>query len=101
MCPDAQPKYPDIPRRHHKIPQEIPTRKTLYQPARTRVAIHPLNHRRAHLTALFIREHDPQRQTIDETALDHRHDVHVPVYPCAPVQLRVYVGEQRVRDQWR
>lgn len=99
MHPDPPPKNPNIPRTHNQIPQKVPTRQPLYQPARTRIPIYPLNHTLPHLTPLFIVKHNIQRQCIDQTALHHRHDVYIPVYARAFVEVAVDVWEEEVGYQ--
>lgn len=96
MRPHPRPKNPQMPRRHHQIPQEVPRRQALNHPTTPRIAIHALH--RPHSLALLIHRHDPQRRGIDAAALDQRDDVHVPVEAGARVEGRVDGGEEVVGE---
>lgn len=101
MCQYSRSEYLVISRRDHQVPQEIPTGESLYQPARARVPVHPFNSTVPHLISLVIGENDPQSQHVDDTRLQQRDDVYVPVYSRAPGEVVVYRRNEEAREDGR
>lgn len=87
MRPHPPAEDAHIPARDHQIPQEVPSSQALNHATPARVAVHALHG--AHVHALLVHVHDPQRGGIDGARLHERDDVHVPVDLRAPVELRV------------
>jgi hypothetical protein len=96
-----QPKTKDIQVQQGdaEIPDEITHRKSLNQAASAGITPNALLI--VHGLALLVESHNPQRQGVDENALDERDDVGVPVGLLRAVVARVELREQPVREHRR
>ena len=94
MEPNTQTKDLDMPGAHNEIPQEVASCKGLDQARRASVAVYALNSAMLHVSSLFICEHYPEGEGVDQKRLDEGHGVDVPIDACASVELGVDVWEQ-------
>lgn len=99
MSQRAEPKNIKVPRRHDEVPEEVPCRECLHHAAGARVP--PDSLLPPHGAALLIGEHDPERERVDERALDERDDVGVPVEAAAAREVVVDVRHEEAGDEGR
>jgi hypothetical protein len=77
MKQHTKPEQIDVQCTDDQVINKITRSKSLYEPIRTGISMHPLID--IHPFPFFIRKHDPERYDIDENTLHKRDDVDVPI----------------------
>lgn len=98
MGEDAEAKYIDEKEGRDEVPDEVSRCKGLNHAASTGISPYALLP--VHRLALLIGEHAPQRQDVDESALEQRDDMCIPARPLSPVG-GVLLGSVLHRKPWR
>lgn len=88
----ADSKHPNIDRADDQVVDKVSGRESSHHATNAGVSINAFTD--IHRFPLFIGEHSPQGQGIDEGALHQRHNMHIPVQLCPPIELGVVPGEE-------
>lgn len=92
VCKHARTEDVDVPCAHEQIPHEVATSQTLEEAQGAVVA--PDLASPVHVVAIRVVVHDPQSGRVDEQALCHGDDVHIPVEARTVVEGAVGLGEE-------
>lgn len=106
MCQEAWAKDTQVVATHKQIPQKVARSIARDGAAHGGFPEYPPKHGvRVPLLspcgALLVVENDPECKDADESALDERHHVDVPVDLRALVEIRVYVWQEEAREKGR